>query len=61
MAFLARRFFCNFSFRNQFFVAVTRSKAWLELSGIGDFPLYQEVERLCSVKINLLSVFSSID
>jgi superfamily I DNA and RNA helicase len=36
----------NFNCRNQFFVAVTRSKAWLELSGIGDFSLYDEVRKV---------------
>lgn len=36
----------NLSLRNQLFVAITRSKAWLNLSGIGYYPLYQEVRAL---------------
>lgn len=33
----------NPSLRNQVFVALTRAKAWAKLSGVGDYPLFQEV------------------
>lgn len=32
----------NFSLRNQLFVALSRTKGWLEVSGIGNFPMYEE-------------------
>lgn len=32
----------NFILRNQLFVALSRTKGWLEVSGIGDFPMYEE-------------------
>jgi superfamily I DNA and RNA helicase len=31
--------------RNQLFVALTRSRAWVSLSGIGSYPLYEEMYR----------------
>lgn len=34
------------SYRNQLFVGITRSKAWLDLSGIGKFPLYEEIQKV---------------
>lgn len=36
----------NLKFRNQLFVALTRTKAWLNLSGIGNFPFYEEVQKV---------------
>ncbi len=32
----------NFALRNQLFVALTRTKGWLDVSGIGDFKMYDE-------------------
>ncbi|MGL5807476.1 MAG: pentapeptide repeat-containing protein [Xenococcaceae cyanobacterium] len=31
--------------RNQLFVALTRSRAWVSLSGIGSYPFYEEIHR----------------
>lgn len=36
----------NFALRNQLFVALSRTKAWLEVSGIGDFPMYNEFKNV---------------
>ena len=33
----------NLLFRNQLFVAMTRSQGWLTISGIGNYSLYQEL------------------
>ena len=32
----------NFALRNQLFVALTRTKGWLDISGIGNFKMYDE-------------------
>lgn len=34
------------TFRNQLFVALTRARGWLEMSGIGNYPLYNEIEKV---------------
>jgi superfamily I DNA and RNA helicase len=36
----------NLSLRNQLFVALTRAKGWLRLSGIGAYPMYEEMGRV---------------
>ena len=36
----------DFSLRNQLFVALTRAKAWVELSGIGAYPFYDEIQQV---------------
>ncbi len=36
--------------RNQLFVALTRSRGWLNLSGIGDHPFYEEVRKVMEQK-----------
>ncbi|NER95142.1 MAG: ATP-binding domain-containing protein [Symploca sp. SIO1B1] len=36
----------NLQLRNQLFVALTRAKGWLKLSGIGAYPLYEEMWRV---------------
>jgi len=36
----------NVSLRNQLFVALTRARGWVKLSGIGKYPLYQEIQRV---------------
>lgn len=47
----------NLSLRNQLFVAITRSKGWLHISGIGCYPLYQEIQGLISVRNSLTFTF----
>ncbi|HLO47139.1 MAG TPA: pentapeptide repeat-containing protein, partial [Kamptonema sp.] len=36
----------NLTLRNQLFVAMTRAKGWLRLSGIGAYPMYEEMWRV---------------
>ena len=36
----------DFAFRNQLFVALSRTKGWLEVSGVGDFPMYKEFKNV---------------
>jgi superfamily I DNA and RNA helicase len=36
----------NISLRNQLFVALTRARGWVNLSGIGAYPLYEELHRV---------------
>lgn len=36
----------NLNFRNQLFVAMTRSRGWLRLSGLGSYPLYGELDQV---------------
>ncbi|HAG85845.1 MAG TPA: DNA/RNA helicase, partial [Cyanobacteria bacterium UBA12227] len=36
----------NLQLRNQLFVALTRSKGWVKLSGIGSYPMYEEMWRV---------------
>ncbi|MBW4576106.1 MAG: pentapeptide repeat-containing protein [Aphanothece sp. CMT-3BRIN-NPC111] len=36
----------NVTLRNQLFVALTRARGWVKLSGIGKYPLYQEIRRV---------------
>ncbi|CCQ56914.1 MAG: pentapeptide repeat-containing protein [Crocosphaera sp.] len=40
----------NLLFRNQLFVAMTRSQGWLTMSGIGNYSLYQELENVLKQK-----------
>jgi superfamily I DNA and RNA helicase len=35
----------DITLRNQLFVAMTRTKGWLNLSGVGNYPMYQEVHQ----------------
>lgn len=35
----------DISLRNQLFVALTRSKCWVKIFGVGDYPLYDELNR----------------
>lgn len=44
--------------RNQLFVAITRSKGWLNLSGLGYYPLYQEIRELLTFPDSLTFTFS---
>ncbi|ELR98349.1 pentapeptide repeat-containing protein [Gloeocapsa sp. PCC 73106] len=48
----------NLNLRNQLFVAITRSKAWLNLSGIGYYPMYQEIRGLLASPEHLTFSFS---
>jgi superfamily I DNA and RNA helicase len=32
----------NFALRNQLFVALTRTKGWLDINGVGNFAMYEE-------------------
>jgi superfamily I DNA and RNA helicase len=34
------------SLRNQLFVALTRARGWVSLSGVGSYPMYQEMRRV---------------
>ena len=34
------------SFRNQLFVALTRARGWVNLSGVGNYPMYKEMQRV---------------
>lgn len=36
----------NINLRNQLFVALTRSRGWAKLSGIGDYPMYSEMRNI---------------
>ncbi|NJL53542.1 MAG: ATP-binding domain-containing protein [Hydrococcus sp. SU_1_0] len=36
----------NITLRHQFFTALTRTRAWVNISGVGDYPLYQELTAL---------------
>ncbi len=36
----------NITLRNQLLIALTRAKAWVNLSGIGSYPLYEEIQRV---------------
>ncbi|MFM6209932.1 ATP-binding domain-containing protein, partial [Planktothrix sp.] len=36
----------HFNFRNQLFVAMTRSRGWLRLSGLGSYPFYEELAQV---------------
>ena len=38
----------DFSLRNQLFVALTRTRGWVELSGTGDYPFYEEMRQVIS-------------
>jgi superfamily I DNA and RNA helicase len=34
------------SLRNQLFVALTRARGWVSLSGVGSYPMYEEMRRV---------------
>lgn len=36
----------NISLRNQLFVALTRSKAWVNISGVGNYVMYDELKKV---------------
>ncbi|MBE9047915.1 pentapeptide repeat-containing protein [Pleurocapsales cyanobacterium LEGE 10410] len=43
----------NLYLRNQLFVALTRTRAWVNLSGIGEYSLYRELRQAIESKNNL--------
>jgi superfamily I DNA and RNA helicase len=40
----------NIRLRNQLFIALTRAKEWVKLSGIGSYPMYEEIDRVIQSK-----------
>ncbi|GET42733.1 ATP-binding domain-containing protein [Microseira wollei] len=36
----------NVALRNQLFIALTRAKGWVKLSGIGKYPMYEEIKKI---------------
>lgn len=46
----------NIISRNQLFVALTRSKGWVYLSGIGDYPMYSELKEVLAMKENNITL-----
>jgi len=43
----------NLSLRNHLFIALTRTRAWVRISGTGNYSLYQEFKQLLQVEDNL--------
>lgn len=39
----------NINLRNALFVALTRARGWAVLSGIGDYPMYQEIRQVIDI------------
>ena len=44
--------------RNQLFVALTRSRGWVNISGISDYSLYEELERIIASKDTIKFTFT---
>ena len=40
----------DISLRNQLFVALTRARGWVSLSGVGNYPMYAEMEQVIESK-----------
>ncbi len=40
----------NIQLRNQLFVALTRARGWVSLSGIGNYPMYKEISQVIESK-----------
>ena len=40
----------NVYLRNQLFVALTRARGWVKISGIGSYPMYEELEKVIASK-----------
>lgn len=47
----------DFVLRNQLFVALTRTRAWLNVSGINEYPLYDEYRRVLESGDTLMFTF----
>ncbi|MBD2576779.1 ATP-binding domain-containing protein [Oscillatoria sp. FACHB-1406] len=39
----------DLALRNQLFVALTRSRGWVNLSGVGNYPLYEEINQVLAM------------
>ena len=50
----------NIFLRNQLFVALTRTRAWVNISGIGDYDLYQELWQLIKRKNKITFTVKSL-
>lgn len=49
----------NLQLRNQLFVALTRAKGWAKLSGIGAYPLYEELWRVIQSRDSFTFIYRS--
>ena len=47
----------NITLRNQLFVALTRARGWVYLSGIGNFPMYTEIHKVIESKETIRFTF----
>jgi superfamily I DNA and RNA helicase len=47
----------NITLRNQLFVALTRARGWVYLSGIGSYPMYGEIQSVIDAKSTLTFTF----
>ncbi len=50
----------NLCLRHQLFTALTRTRAWVNISGIGDYSLYQELSQLIASKNKLTFTVTSL-
>jgi superfamily I DNA and RNA helicase len=48
----------NVTHRNQLFVAMTRTKGWLNLSGVGNYPVYEEMQKVITACDTLKFVYN---
>ena len=48
----------NLFLRNQLFIALTRSRGWVNLSGIGNYPFYQEIKNVLETGDSFSITFS---
>ncbi|MBD2499002.1 ATP-binding domain-containing protein [Nostoc sp. FACHB-280] len=47
----------SITLRNQLFVALTRTRGWAYLSGIGNYPMYEEIRRVIESKTTVNFTF----
>ncbi|MDJ0686921.1 MAG: pentapeptide repeat-containing protein [Xenococcaceae cyanobacterium MO_188.B32] len=50
----------NIYLRNQLFVALTRARGWVNLSGIGDYPFYDEIKQVLKSKDTFTFIWKSL-
>ena len=50
----------NIYLRNQLFVALTRARGWVNLSGIGDHPFYEEIKQVLKSKDTFTFTWKSL-
>jgi superfamily I DNA and RNA helicase len=48
----------NVTLRNQLFVAMTRTKGWLNLTGVGNYPIYEEINKVITACDTLKFVYN---